>query len=197
MTRSTTPRTKRIHRPPAPRAGEGVTVWLTGLPSAGKSTIARALAHRLRTAGRDVHVLDGDLIRAELSPDLGFSRQDRDANVRRIGYVARLLASHGVIVVVAAIAPFADARQAVKAGHAADGVGYLEVFLDTPVEECRRRDVKGLYRKQAAGLISGLTGVDADYEAPTHPDLRLETHKHPLASCVEAIEALLSNHASS
>lgn len=136
---------------------QGATVWLTGLPSAGKTTIAYALAERLRAEGHRVEVLDGDEIREFLSAGLGFSREDRHTNVQRIGFVAELLASNGVKALVPVIAPFADSREAVRKRHAAEGTSYLEVHVATPVEVCSERDVKGLYAKQAAGEISGLT----------------------------------------
>ncbi|MBB5120355.1 adenylylsulfate kinase [Streptomyces eurocidicus] len=160
----------------APGGATGATVWLTGLPSAGKTTIARALAERLRGEGHRTEVLDGDEIREFLSAGLGFSRADRDTNVRRIGFVAQLLASHGVTVLVPVIAPYADAREAVREHHRERGTAFVEVHVATPVEVCSVRDVKGLYAKQAAGEISGLTGVDDPYEVPVDPDLRIETH---------------------
>ncbi|MCD9140655.1 adenylyl-sulfate kinase [Streptomyces albireticuli] len=155
----------------------GATIWLTGLPSAGKTTIARALAGRLRGEGREVEVLDGDEVREFLSAGLGFSREDRDTNVRRIGFVAELLARHGVNVLVPVIAPYADAREAVRKHHQEHGTAYLEVHVATPVEICSVRDVKGLYAKQAAGEISGLTGVDDPYEEPADPEVRIAAHE--------------------
>lgn len=172
----------------------GATVWLTGLPSAGKSTIARAAAERLRAAGRAVEVLDGDEIRTELTADLGFSRDDRITNVRRIGFVAAVLARNGVIALVPVIAPYAVARDAVRAKHDADGSTYLEVHIATPVDECAARDVKGLYAKQRAGELSGLTGVDDPYEVPEKPDLRLDTAGHSLQDSVAAVLGLLGEH---
>lgn len=169
----------------------GATVWLTGLSGAGKSTIAYALADRLRQEGRRVEVLDGDELRDALSPGLGFSRADRDAHVGRVGYLARLLARNGVITLVPVIAPYEQTRAAVRAGHQADSSVYLEVHVATPVDECARRDVKGLYAKHAAGEIAGLTGVDDPYEEPAEPDLRLDTTGSDLAADVEAVYALL------
>jgi len=169
----------------------GATVWLTGLPSAGKTTIAHALAGRLRTGGRRVEVLDGDEVREFLSAGLGFSRQDRHTNVQRIGYVAELLASHGVLVLVPVIAPYADSREAVRKRHQTKGTGYLEVHVSTPVEVCAARDVKGLYAKQAAGELSGLTGVDDPYEIPEHPDLLVQTQDSTAEQSAAAVHALL------
>ncbi|MFE9840190.1 adenylyl-sulfate kinase [Streptomyces goshikiensis] len=171
---------------------QGATVWLTGLPSAGKTTIAYALAERLRDEGHRVEVLDGDEIREFLSAGLGFSREDRHTNVRRIGFVAELLASNGVKALVPVIAPFADSREAVRKRHAAEGTAYLEVHVATPVEVCSERDVKGLYAKQAAGEISGLTGVDDPYEAPGSPDLRIESHTQTVRESASALHALLT-----
>lgn len=170
----------------------GATVWLTGLPSAGKSSIAYAAANLLRESGRRVEVLDGDEIRAELWPDLGFTRADRDLNVRRIGFIAELLASNGVLVLVAAIAPIAESRSTVREHHRVRGTGFLEVHVATPARVCALRDVKGLYARQATGTISGLTGVDAAYEAPAHPDLRLDTTDLTVAGSADEICRLLS-----
>ncbi|MFF4104153.1 adenylyl-sulfate kinase [Streptomyces sp. NPDC001903] len=170
----------------------GATVWLTGLPSAGKTTIAEELAGRLRREHRRVEVLDGDQIRKFLSADLGFSRDDRNTNVQRIGMVAEVLARNGVLVLVPVIAPFADSREAVRERHGATATPYLEVHVATPVEVCSVRDVKGLYAKQAAGEISGLTGVDDPYEAPQVPDLRIESHTQTVRESASALHALLT-----
>jgi adenylylsulfate kinase len=170
----------------------GATVWLTGLSGAGKTTIADAVARQLRAVGREVEVLDGDELRRGLSAGLGFSREDRDTNVQRIGFVAELLASHGVIAVVPVIAPYADSREAVRKRHQAAGTGYLEVHVSTPVEVCSERDVKGLYARQAAGELSGLTGVDDPYEAPEAPDLRLDTRGRSVEESAGAVHALLT-----
>ncbi|MCQ6247222.1 adenylyl-sulfate kinase [Streptomyces malaysiensis] len=170
----------------------GATVWLTGLPSAGKTTIAYALAERLRGEGRRVEVLDGDEIREFLSAGLGFSREDRHTNVQRIGFVAEVLASHGVTVLVPVIAPYEDSREAVRKRHQREGTPYLEVHVATPVDVCSERDVKGLYAKQAAGEISGLTGVDDPYEAPADPDLRIETHRNTVQESAAEVRLLLS-----
>lgn len=153
----------------------GCTVWLTGLSGAGKTTIADAVAERLRAAGREVEILDGDELRRGLSAGLGFSREDRDTHVRRVGFVAELLARHGVVTLVPVIAPYAATRDEVRAQHDAHGTGYLEVHVATPLAECSRRDVKGLYARAAAGELTGMTGVDDPYEEPDKPDLRLDT----------------------
>ncbi|GGV45537.1 adenylyl-sulfate kinase [Streptomyces longisporoflavus] len=169
----------------------GATIWLTGLPSAGKTTIAYELAGTLRDEGHQVEVLDGDEIREFLSAGLGFGRADRHTNVQRIGFVAELLARNGVKVLVPVIAPFADSREAVRERHQKGGTPYLEVHVATPVEVCSVRDVKGLYAKQAAGEISGLTGVDDPYEAPESPDLRIESQDQTVRESAAALRTLL------
>ncbi|HJT03694.1 MAG TPA: adenylyl-sulfate kinase [Pseudonocardiaceae bacterium] len=153
----------------------GATVWLTGLSGAGKTTIAEAVAEQLRATGRDVEVLDGDELRRGLSAGLGFSREDRDIHVRRVGFVAELLARHGIVTLVPVIAPYAATRDEVRALHDAHATSYLEVHVATPLAECTRRDVKGLYARAAAGELTGMTGVDDPYEEPDKPDLRLNT----------------------
>nr|WP_322097396.1 adenylyl-sulfate kinase [Nakamurella alba] len=170
----------------------GTTLWLTGLPSAGKTTLALAVAERLRAAGAEVEVLDGDEVRTHLSAGLGFSREDRDTHVTRIGFVAELLARHGVVVLVPVIAPYESTRQAVRAHHHSHGTGHLQVHLSTPVEVCADRDVKGLYAKAYRGEISSMTGVDDPYEIPVDPDLRLDTSTTDLDASVQALLDLLS-----
>jgi adenylylsulfate kinase len=170
----------------------GATVWLTGLPSSGKTTVARAVEQRLRADGRRVEVLDGDEIRTFLSAGLGFSREDRNTNVQRIGLVAEVLARNGIVAVVPVIAPYADSRAAVRARHDRSATRFLEVHVAAPVEVCSERDVKGLYAKQAAGEINGLTGVDDPYEAPVSPDLRIESHQQTVDESAAAVLALLA-----
>ena len=182
----------------APAGGQGgvvppgATLWFTGLPSAGKTTIAHALADRLTAPGQRIQVLDGDDMRQHLSQGLGYSREDRDVNVRRIGWVARLLASHGVVVLVPVIAPYADARKAVRDDHAAAGVPFAEIFVSTSLEVAEARDVKGLYAKARRGELSGLTGVDDPYERPLAPELVIDTARVDLELAVERSEALLA-----
>lgn len=179
------------HASDAAPAGQGATVWLTGLPSAGKSTVARAVADRLRAAGHRVEVLDGDEVRTHLSAGLGFSREDRDTNVTRIGYVAQLLARNGVVVLAAVISPYAHTRARVRELHDANGATFLEVHVAAPVDVCRERDVKGLYAKQAAGELRGLTGVDDVYEVPAAPDLVLATHAEGLTTSADRVVSAL------
>ncbi len=140
--------------------GQGLTVWFTGLPSAGKSTIARALEKHLLGEGRRVEVLDGDVVRTHLCKDLGFSREDRDENVRRVGFVAHLLARNGVVAICALVSPYRAARDEVRALH--DG-RFVEVYVAAPAEVCAQRDVKGLYAKARAGTVAAMTGYDDPY----------------------------------
>ncbi len=170
----------------------GATVWLTGLPSSGKTTIAHAVAERLRADGRRVEVLDGDEFRLTLSSGLGFGRADRYTNVQRIGLVAEVLARNGVLVLVPAIAPYADSRQAVRERHDTSRTPYLEVHVATPSSTCAERDVKGLYARQAAGELTGLTGVDDPYEAPADPDLRIPAHRQTVAESAADLLNLLA-----
>jgi adenylylsulfate kinase len=175
----------------------GGTVWLTGLPSAGKTTIAQALADRLRADDRAVEVLDGDETRPVLSPELGYSRADRDANVARVGWVARLLARNGVLVLASLVSPYTAARDGVRQWHESAGVPFFEIHVATPVEVCSQRDVKGLYARQRDGHLAGLTGIDGDYEPPASPDLRIDTSGQPLDDSVEELLALLQKEMSS
>jgi adenylylsulfate kinase len=170
----------------------GATLWFTGLPSSGKSTIAHALAKKLVAEGHRVQVLDGDEVRPYLSAGLGYSREDRDTNVRRIGWVARLLASHGVVVLVPVIAPYATARAAVRDDHQAAAVPFAEVYLSTSLEVAESRDVKGLYAKARRGELPGLTGVDDPYERPHHPELVIDTAHVDVDTAVEQSGALLA-----
>jgi len=165
-------------------ATRGATVWFTGLPSAGKSTIAHALADRLTESGHRVQVLDGDEVRPHLSSDLGYSKEARDTNVARIGWVARLLASHGVVVLVPVIAPYAAARDAVRASHEAAGVPFSEVYVSTSLPVAESRDVKGLYARARRGEISGMTGIDDPYEPPAAAELVIDTAQVDLARAV-------------
>ncbi len=150
---------------------DGYVLWFTGLSGAGKSTIADLVVARLRAHDAPVELLDGDEVRTHLSKGLGFSREDRDTNVRRIGWVAGLLSRHGVGVVTAAISPYAAVRDEVRAMT----TNFIEIFVDAPVDECRRRDVKGLYARADRGEIPNFTGVSDPYEPPVAPELHLRT----------------------
>ena len=165
-----------------------IAVWFTGVPGAGKSTLADALADRLRPRG-PVAVLDGDRLRAGLNRDLGFTPTDRHENARRIADLARRLAGAGVSPIVACIAPYAADRAAARA--ALVPVRLIEVHLDPPEAVCRARDPRGLYRRAAAGGITGITGVDAPYERPAAPDLRLDTAALDVPAALAQVMALL------
>jgi bifunctional enzyme CysN/CysC len=152
-----------------------MTVWMTGLSGSGKSTIAYLAEETLIASGRAVYVLDGDNLRHGLNSDLGFGSDDRAENVRRVGDVARLMADAGLVVLVPVISPFAADRKMVREAHQQAGLGFIEVFVDAPLELCEERDPKGLYARARAGDISEMTGVDSPYEAPEDPELRLDT----------------------
>lgn len=169
---------------------KGAVVWLTGLSGAGKSTLASALVGQL-AGRRSVELLDGDEVRSQLSKGLGYTREDRDTNVHRIGYVARLLARHGVLVVVAAIAPYARTRAELAARSAAEGHDFLEVYVNVELETAMARDVKGLYAKARSGQISNFTGVSDPYEPPHAPALEVRTDRDDLEKCVHALRELL------
>ncbi|MEO0842522.1 MAG: adenylyl-sulfate kinase, partial [Cyanobacteria bacterium J06643_5] len=143
---------------------KGVTVWLTGLSGAGKTTIARRIEEQLKARSCQVEVLDGDLIRTWLSQGLGFSKKDRDTNVRRVGFVANLLSRNGVVVIAAMISPYQEIRDEIRAINK----DFVEVHVNTPLEICEARDVKGLYARARAGEIKGFTGIDDPYEVPTN-----------------------------
>lgn len=171
--------------------GPGVTVWLTGLSGSGKSTIAHSLEDRLVSSGRAAYVLDGDNVRLGLNGDLGFSPEDRTENVRRVGEVARLMADAGLVVAVPVISPYRADRDRARAAHDAAGLRFREVWVATPLEECERRDPKGMYARARAGELSDFTGIDAPYEHPTNPDLTLDTTTTGVESCVDLILGLL------
>jgi adenylylsulfate kinase len=169
----------------------GATVWLTGLSASGKSTIASALEYELVTRGVPAYRLDGDNIRHGLNSNLGFSAEDREENIRRIGEVAKLFADSGAVAVTAFISPYRADRDRVRSAHAALGVSFLEVFVSAPLEVCERRDPKGLYRKAREGLIKGFTGIDDPYEPPPQPELVVHTDRDDVDSCVgQILEAL-------
>jgi bifunctional enzyme CysN/CysC len=167
----------------------GATIWFTGLPASGKSTIAAALEDRLVVDGRSAYRLDGDNLRHGLNENLGFSAEDRAENVRRTAHAARLLADAGTIAVVSLVSPYARDRELAREAHEAAGLEFVEIFVDTPLEECERRDPKGLYARARAGEIEGMTGIDDPYEAPSSPDLVLHPGDAPVA--VDRLLALL------
>jgi adenylylsulfate kinase len=162
---------------------QGVTIWFTGLSGSGKTTIAREVEKQLRALGCKTEILDGDIVRQNLSKGLGFSREDRDTNVRRIGFVASLLARNGVIVMTAAISPYRKVRDEVRQMHQ----NFLEVYVDAPIEVCESRDVKGLYAKARAGEIQGFTGIDDPYEAPVNPDVTCYTHQETIEQSAQKV----------
>jgi adenylylsulfate kinase len=169
------------------RHGRGFTLWFTGLSGAGKTTIAEIVEHELRERGHRVEVLDGDIVRTNLSKGLTFSREDRDTNILRIGFVADLLTRNGVGVIVSAISPFKEARDQVRRRI----VDFIEVFVDAPLEVCASRDVKGLYEKAFAGEIAQFTGVSDPYEPPAAPELHIKTNEEePLESARRVIARL-------
>ncbi len=168
----------------------GATVWLTGLPASGKSTIGAALEERLVRSGRFAYLLDGDNMRHGLCADLGFSDADRAQNVSRIGELARLFADAGAIAIVALVSPMDAARCAVRESHARCGLWFIEVFVDTPLEVCMARDPKALYAKARAGQIHGFTGIDAPYEPPSRPDLTLPPELEVPAAVGAVLELL-------
>lgn len=167
---------------------QGATIWLTGLPAAGKSTIAAAVEERLIEAGRIAYRLDGDNLRHGVCGDLGFSRADREENVWRVGQIARLFADAGAVALVSLVSPYAACRERVRALHEREGLTFIEVFVDTPTGECERRDPKGLYARAQSGELDGLTGVDDPYEPPLRPHLVLT----PKLCAAEAAEAVLA-----
>lgn len=153
----------------------GCTLWFTGLPSSGKSTAAFTLEHELIRRGHFAYVLDGDNIRHGLNKNLGFSAEDREENIRRIGEVAKLFADSGAISMTSFISPYRKDRDRARQIHVDAGIGFIEIFIDTPVDLCEQRDPKGLYKKARAGQIKGFTGVDDPYEAPLNPELVMKT----------------------
>ena len=170
----------------------GATVWMTGLSGSGKSTIASALEQALIERGVFAYRLDGDNVRHGLNANLGFNAGDREENIRRIGEVAKLFADAGVVAITSFISPYRADRERVRALHADAGLGFLEVFVDTPIEVCESRDPKGLYKKARAGEIRGFTGIDDPYEAPASPEVTLPTAEltieRSVERCLAAIE---------
>jgi adenylylsulfate kinase len=168
----------------------GYVLWLTGLSGAGKSTVARELLAQLASRGQPVELLDGDEVRTNLCQDLGFSREDRDTNIARIGYVAGKLAKHGVGVLVAAISPYREARDGVRASVP----NFVEVHVSAPLEVCAQRDVKGLYARALSGEIPHFTGVSDPYEPPEAPELVLHTDSERIDESVALVLGWLERH---
>jgi adenylylsulfate kinase len=168
----------------------GFTLWFTGLSGAGKTTIAHVVGPELERRGHIVEYLDGDTVRTHLSKGLGFSKEDRDTNIERIGWVASRLTRHGAAVIVAAISPYEATRRKARADVENWGT-FVEIHVAASVEECARRDVKGLYEKAFAGEIKGFTGVDDPYEEPADPELRIETEEHDPEESARIIVAKL------
>ena len=169
----------------------GFVLWFTGLSGAGKSTLTEAVAPLLRERGVLVEILDGDVVRTQLSKGLGFSREDRDTNILRIGFVANLLARNGVGVITAAISPYRETRDAIRAMVEADGATFIEAHVAATLEECEARDVKGLYAEARAGKRPGFTGVDDPYEPPLHPELSIPTGQEPLDASLRRVLSFL------
>lgn len=168
-------------------ANAGFTIWFTGLSGSGKSTLSEIIEQRLQARGRNVEILDGDIVRTHLSKGLGFSKEDRDTNIKRIAFVCSLLTRNGVVCISAAIAPYREAR-----AWARQEIGnFVEIYVNCPLEVCRQRDVKGLYKLVDEGKMKNFTGVDDPYEAPENPDLVVETDKETIDESVERILAKL------
>jgi adenylylsulfate kinase len=166
----------------------GVTLWFTGLSGAGKTTITQALEKKLKENGYGIEVLDGDVVRTNLTKGLGFSKADRDENIRRIGFVSHLLTRHGVIVLVSAISPYRDIREEVR-----QKIGdFVEIFVNAPLAVCEGRDVKGLYQKARQGEIKGFTGIDDPYEEPLNPEVECRTDLESLEESVAKVWAKLT-----
>ncbi len=170
---------------------KGCTLWLTGLPSSGKSTVGFSLEHLLIQQGRLAYVLDGDNVRHGLNKNLGFSAEDRGENIRRIGEVAKLFANAGVVTITSFVSPYRADRDQVRKLHDDAGIPFIEVFVDTPVEKCEERDPKGLYKKARSGEIPNFTGVSDPYEAPEKAEVVLKTAEAKLEECVATLAAYL------
>ena len=165
-------------------AANGFTLWFTGLSGAGKSTLAQGVRDVLVARGRGVEILDGDEVRTNLSKGLGFSKEDRDTNIRRIGYVARLLSRNGVVAITAAISPYREVRDEVRQTHDAP---FVEVFVDCSLDELVRRDRKGLYAKALQGQIPNFSGVSDPYEPPVAPEITVHTGEETVEASRDAI----------
>ena len=163
---------------------KGLTLWFTGLSGSGKSTLAEYLTPKLREMGNNTETLDGDEVRENLSKGLGFSKEDRDTNIRRIGYVANMLARNGVIAITAAISPYQSVRREVRERAEA---AFVEVYVKCPLEVVEERDTKGLYKKARAGIIANFTGISDPYEAPENPEVVVDTSEETIEQSAEKI----------
>jgi adenylyl-sulfate kinase len=172
---------------------KGFTLWFTGLSGAGKSTLSVPVAAQLTASGHRVEVLDGDEVRTHLSKGLGFSKEDRDTNIRRIGWVAKTLSKHGIVSITAAISPYREIRDEVRRSIENAGAGFIEVYVHCPIEVLAERDVKGLYKKALAGEIKNFTGVSDPYEAPLNPDVTIDSSKESVQESVQKIVAKLKS----
>jgi len=172
-------------------AESGFTLWFTGLSGVGKSTLAQAVRDEIVAQGRRVEILDGDEVRTNLSKGLGFSKEDRDTNIRRIGYVARLLSRNGVVAISAAISPYRDVRDEVRRSHEAP---FIEVFLESSLDELVRRDKKGLYAKALRGEVQHFTGVSDPYEPPLSPEIHIHTDRETVEGSRVAIVGWLEQN---
>jgi adenylyl-sulfate kinase len=161
----------------------GFTLWFTGLPCAGKTTLAAEVGLELKQRGCRVEVLDADALRTTVCRGLGFDRKDRDENVARIGWICSMLSRHGVVSVAAVVSPYADAREQLRKTIP----GFVEIYVKTPLSLCIERDVKGMYAKAMAGKLSHFTGIDDPYEEPMHPDIVIETERSSVSECVRSI----------
>jgi adenylyl-sulfate kinase len=170
-----------------PHMAKGFTLWFTGLSGAGKSTLSIPVAERLRQHGHNVEILDGDVVRTNLSKGLTFSKEDRDTNIRRIGFVANLLSRNGVVSITAAISPYREIRDEVRQMVTNDGAGFVEVFVSCPIDVLAERDVKGLYKKALAGEIKNFTGVSDPYEEPVSPEVLIDSSKETVEASVDKI----------
>lgn len=163
---------------------KGFVIWMTGLPCSGKTTIGKNLLEFFKSRGYKVELIDGDIIRNYISKGLGFSREDRFENIRRVSFLANILSRNGVIVIVAVISPYRDMRKMARDMIEAD---FIEVFVNAPVEVCKQRDVKGMYKKAERGEIKGFTGVDDPYEPPENPDVECKTDVEPIEESTKKI----------
>jgi adenylyl-sulfate kinase len=165
------------------RSGYGFTLWFTGLPCAGKTTLSAELGLELRRRGCRVEILDADALRTTVCSGLGFDRKDRDENVARIGWICSMLSRHDVVSIAAVVSPYRDAREQLRKTIP----GFVEIYVKTPLSVCIERDVKGMYAKALAGELAHFTGIDDPYEEPLHPEIAIETHQASVSECVQSI----------